>query len=216
MRKKTISFSIISMLCAAMLLSCASPNPDIPQNINKLPLQLNNPEKYKFDHFGVVVKNIEKSVEYYSKTFGLEFEKIHEYQLDNVNVKGRSLSYSMKCAFAKTGPVRIELVEIADGESLHTEFLKTKGQGIQHMAFDVKDLESEMARAGELGLELITYFEKAGVPVMAYFETGNGIVLELIQEDVMEMIKKAMDQDKIRNPNIEIKAQPFNVLNNIK
>ena len=53
-----------------------------------------------------------------------------------------------------------------------------------------------MDRAEKLGLELITYFEKAGVPVMAYFETDNGIVLELIQEDVREKIKKATQQSR--------------------
>ena len=199
---------IISLLCIIVLSACASseyvqedsplqnPQPDKAIITRTAPLQINDHEKYRFDHFGIVVSDIEKSVAFYTETFGMKFEAVHEYQLEKVSVRGRPQSYSMKCAFAILASTKMELIEISDGESLHTEFLKAKGQGIQHLSYYVKDLEKEISHARELDLELITYFETADVPVMAYFETENGMVLELVQENVKEMIEKAQRQSK--------------------
>ncbi|MCP3927223.1 MAG: hypothetical protein GY714_32085 [Desulfobacterales bacterium] len=202
-KSKSFLYITILVLCVSISQAVASSGVDLNisnnQNLNSVlsintltvPLHLNHPEDYKFDHIGIVVKDIEKSISFYSKVLNLKFSDIHEYQLDNVNVRGKKTSYKMQIAFAGIKPIRIELIEIVNGESLHTEFLKSKGQGIQHLAFDVKDLKKEIGNAKGLGLELITYFEQVGVPVMAYFETGNGMILELVQENVMERIKEA-------------------------
>ncbi len=158
-------------------------------------LKLNEPENYKFNEIAVVVKDIKESVAYYTDAFGLHFEPVKEYKIAAME-KGKLNNYTQATAFGRLGPIKIELIQIVDGESIHTEFLSVHGEGIHHLGFKVKDLEKEMANAGALGLKLISSFKVAGVMIFAYYEKANGIMIELVQENVREKIAAATSSEK--------------------
>lgn len=145
----------------------------------------------KFDHLAVVVKDIEKAVDYYSKSFGLTFEEIAEHALPpDVIYKGQPCPYTMKVTFAQMGLIRLELVQVVDGECIYTDFLKEHGEGVHHLGFEVADLEKEVANAEEQGLENICYLKMVGIMAFAHFDPGktNGARIELVQENVRERI----------------------------
>jgi methylmalonyl-CoA/ethylmalonyl-CoA epimerase len=171
-------------------------NKSIPDKVASIhQLKINDSENYKFNEIAIVVKDIKKAVEYYTNSFGLHFEEIKEYKIDAIE-KGKPNSYTQAAAFAKLGPTEIELIQIVKGESIHTEFLKTNGEGVHHLGFMVKDLEKEMINSNAMGLKLISSFEIAGVMVFAYYEKTNGIMIELVQENVRDKIAAAMKEAK--------------------
>jgi methylmalonyl-CoA/ethylmalonyl-CoA epimerase len=147
--------------------------------------------KLKFDHLAVVVKDIEKAVAYYSKAFGLKFEEIAQHQLPpDVITRGKPTPYTMKVSFAQMGPLRLELVQVVEGECIYTEFLKEHGEGIHHLGFEVADLEKEVANGEAQGLKLICYLKMLGIMAFAHFDATktNGVRIELVQENVRERI----------------------------
>ena len=106
----------------------------------------------EFNHICVVVKDdVEKAADFYTKAPGIGPFRFEEYSLPPVDfpdvvVRGKSSSHKMKVAFAKMGPIQLELMEI-EGESIHSDFLKEKGEGVHHMGFWVADLGQELVKA---------------------------------------------------------------------
>jgi len=146
---------------------------------------------FKLDHIGVVVKDIEKAVDFYTKAFGMKFEEIAQHQLPpDVITRGKPTPFTMKVTFAPMGTLRLELIQIVEGKTLHTEFLKKHGEGIMHLGFEVADLEKEVANAQAQGLEMICYLKMVGIMAFAYFDSvkTNGVMIELVQEKVREKI----------------------------
>ena len=61
----------------------------------------------------------------------------------------------MRTAFFKVGQTKIELLESTAPDGPIGKFIEKKGQGIQHMAFAVKDLPAQLKDAEEKGVMLI-------------------------------------------------------------
>jgi methylmalonyl-CoA/ethylmalonyl-CoA epimerase len=145
----------------------------------------------KFDHLAIVVKDIEKTVAFYTKAFGLSFEEIAEHQLPpDVITRGKPTPYTMKVTFAQMGPIRLEIVQVVEGECIYTEFLRDHGEGIHHLGFEVADLEKEVANAEAQGLEMICHLKMVGIMAFAHFDNikTNGVRIELVQENVRDRI----------------------------
>jgi methylmalonyl-CoA/ethylmalonyl-CoA epimerase len=145
----------------------------------------------KLDHLAIVVKDIHKAVDFYSKAFGLEFEEVAEHQLPaDVITRGKPTPYTMRVSFAQMGPMRLELVQVVEGDCLYTEFLQEHGEGVHHLGYEVADIEKEIANAEEQGLEMICHLKIVGIMAFAHFDPGktNGARIELVQENVRDRI----------------------------
>ena len=79
----------------------------------------------------------------------------------------------MKAAIAYSGKIFVERVEVMEGESPHTEFLRAHGEGLQHVAFSVRDIHKVVADLAPEGL----------TPILEYqFETEQDGQRLLVQE----------------------------------
>lgn len=96
------------------------------------------------EHIGIAVKNLEESIQYWEKVFGLKCYAVEEVKDQKV-----------KTAFFMVGQTKIELLESTDPEGPIGKFIEKKGEGIHHMAFAVKDLESALAETEANGIQLI-------------------------------------------------------------
>ena len=151
----------------------------------------------KLDHIAVVVKDVEKAVDFYSKAFGLEFEEIAQHELPpDVITRGQPTPYTMKVSFAQMGPVRLELVQVVEGECIYTEFLREHGEGVHHLGYEVADIEEEIANAEAQGLEMICHLKIVGIMAFAHFDPGktNGMRVELVQENVRDRIMAKLSE----------------------
>jgi len=130
----------------------------------------------KVDQIGIVVKDIETTMKFYEKMFGIEpFPTVESY----VN------SAKLKIGLFQLGEVQIELIQVVEGESIHSRFLEEKGEGLHHLGFFVKDIEKELARLEKEGIKVLEMGEVLGTVKFAYLDTEKtlGVVLELIQYD---------------------------------
>ena len=109
-------------------------------------------------HVGIVVEDADRAAAWYERVFGLGPFSTEIYVLDEstgFRFRGKPAKARMKAAIAYTGKVFVELVEVLEGESPHTEFLKDHGEGIQHIAFSVEDIRQVVADLAAEGLEPI-------------------------------------------------------------
>ena len=99
----------------------------------------------KIEHIGIAVKNIEQSNDLFAKLFGKP-----PYKMEKVE------SESVSTSFFMLGENKIELLEATHSESSIAKFIEKKGEGIHHIAFDVKDIVAEMKRLKEEGFILLS------------------------------------------------------------
>ena len=59
----------------------------------------------------------------------------------------------MRGGFAYHGDMLIELVEVVEGETPHTEFFAARGEGVQHLAFEVEDMAGHLEALAKRGIE---------------------------------------------------------------
>ena len=118
-------------------------------------------------HVGIAVDDCEKAAAWYERVLGVGPFTTSEYVLDastRFRFKGEPASARMKAAIAYSGRVFVELVEVLEGESPHTEFLRAHGEGLQHVAFAVQDIDAVVAKLGAEGLEPILEYEFEHAP----------------------------------------------------
>ena len=107
----------------------------------------------KMSHVGIVVRDMDKAVEYYGSVFGLGPFTTEVYDLKSFAYRGKTASARVKAAIAYSGPVFIELVQVLEGETVHTEFVRERGEGLQHVAFLVRNLDEKLKELAKSGVE---------------------------------------------------------------
>lgn len=129
----------------------------------------------KVDQIGIVVKDVEATVRFYEKMFGIESSPTVEFEMD---------SAKLKIGMLQLGELQIELIQVLEGESIHSKFLEERGEGLHHLGFFVKDLEKELARLEKHGIKVLEKGEAFGVKFV-YLDTEKtlGVILELLQLD---------------------------------
>jgi methylmalonyl-CoA/ethylmalonyl-CoA epimerase len=132
---------------------------------------------------GIVVKDLDQTIA------RLEMLGIGPFQRRSLPAGRREwfrdqpMDASPRIAMANIGEMPIELIEPAPGvPSPHREFLETKGEGIQHIACAVDDVEKHSQRLKEQGCEVLLRAHFPGGGGVAYMDLGaGGLIVELIQ-----------------------------------
>ena len=144
---------------------------------------------WKFHHMAVVVRDMDKAVEYYQSLGIATFQP--EFMLDSstytdYKVYGKTPDSidKTRMRFVQIGSFQLELVQPLEGEPIYKEFLKSKGEGIHHIAYIVDDLEGETAKLAKKDIPVITRVYRGSTGAgFAYFDirkVGN-VIIELIQ-----------------------------------
>lgn len=129
----------------------------------------------RIEHIGIAVNNLEISCDLYERLLGTACYKKEEVTSEGVNT-----------AFFETGPNKIELLTPTSVESPIAKFLEKKGEGIHHIAFEVTNIEEEMARLKKEGFILLNEVPKLGADnklvCFVHPKGTNGVLVELCQE----------------------------------
>jgi methylmalonyl-CoA/ethylmalonyl-CoA epimerase len=129
----------------------------------------------KIEHIGIAVRNIEESTRIFAKLFGAE-----SYKQEAVESEG------VMTGFFRMGESKIELLEATSPDSPIAKFIEKKGEGIHHIAFDVTEIRTEMARLEAEGFQLLNKEPKQGADnklvCFLHPKTTNGVLIELCQE----------------------------------
>lgn len=98
----------------------------------------------KIDHLGIAVKDLQAAIKFYEDMLGLKVTEIEEVAEQKVRV-----------AFLPTGDSEVELLESTTPDGPIARFIEKNGEGIQHIAFRVENLEEKLAELKEKGVRLI-------------------------------------------------------------
>lgn len=132
---------------------------------------------------GVVVRDLNLTVKFLS-ALGLGPFKIRTAEHPSATVHGERVSYQVRLALSRRGPVQLELIEYQSGTTIQEEFLREKGEGIHHVLFKVGDLKATLEKFSAHGIEVLQNDEfVGGGGGMAYMGTDKvgGIIMEVVQ-----------------------------------
>jgi methylmalonyl-CoA/ethylmalonyl-CoA epimerase len=126
------------------------------------------------EHIGIAVKSLETSIPYWEKVFGLTCYSIEEVTDQRV-----------KTAFFMVGQTKIELLESTDPEGPIGKYIEKKGEGIHHIAFAVKDIDTALAETEANGIQLIDKQSRKGAEGMSigflHPKSTFGVLTELCE-----------------------------------
>ena len=124
-------------------------------------------------HIGILVSNLDEATRLYQDCFGAEVGKTEI--LTERGVKAAVLSLAQ-------GP-KLELLEPLPDSNM-AKILEKRGEGLHHITFEVDDVDKELSRLSELGVELIDKKSRRGLEGMVAFihpKSLRGVLVELCQ-----------------------------------
>jgi methylmalonyl-CoA/ethylmalonyl-CoA epimerase len=126
-------------------------------------------------HVAVAVHDLDEAIETYGRLFGAELE-----HRDTVAEQG------VEAAAVLVGASRIELLAATDEDTPVGRFLARRGPGMHHVAYEVDDLDEQLARLDAEGVELIDRSPRRGLYGMqvAFLDPSavDGVLAELVSD----------------------------------
>jgi methylmalonyl-CoA/ethylmalonyl-CoA epimerase len=135
----------------------------------------------KINQIGIVVRDLEKAVKFYQDFLGFSFNILNRPP-ESCELHGKTTHFCLKTAFAMAEGVQIEIIQVLEGDTAHTEFLKKHGEGVHHFGYFVEDLEAELSKCAALGIGILSKGEFMGTK-WSYLDTEalSGIIHEYIE-----------------------------------
>ena len=130
----------------------------------------------------LIVKNIEATIKRLNALWKIGPFEIREMDAEDAIVHGRKAHVKARLAFAKAGPIDLELIEPQEGDNIYWEFLRTRGEGVHHLKIPAQDFEGELAALQEKGIGVLQSADTARARY-AYLDTEGafGVIFELLQ-----------------------------------
>ena len=130
----------------------------------------------KLDHIGIAVKNMDEALAFYRDTLGLS--SAGEEVIDEQKVK---------VAFLPLGDTELELLESTSPDGPVAKFIEKRGEGIQHIALRVENIEEALKELKEKGFRLIDQQPRYGAGnakiVFLHPKATGGILLEISERE---------------------------------
>lgn len=130
----------------------------------------------KINHIGIAVNNIEEALGLYTDVLGLKLEGVEVVEEQKV-----------KTAFLPIDNTEFELLESTDKDGPIAKFIEKRGQGIQHIALEVEDIEKAIEEMKAKGIRMIDEKPRygAGGAKIAFLHPKStfGVLIELCQKD---------------------------------
>ncbi|MGZ3607479.1 MAG: methylmalonyl-CoA epimerase [Syntrophales bacterium] len=129
----------------------------------------------KVDHIGVAVNSIEASLKFFANTLGLKLEGQETVAEQKVTT-----------AFMPVGDTEVELLQSTAPDGPIAGFIEKKGEGVQHVAFLVDNIEEALKELEAKGIRLIDKVPRmgAGGKKIAFVHPKDtyGVLVELCQK----------------------------------
>jgi len=129
----------------------------------------------RVNHMAIAVNNLDEALTLYDSLLGLQPEKIETVPEQGVR--------AAVLPVGKEG--EIELIQPIDSDSGVAKFLERKGEGIHHIAIEVDDIDEELKRLAEKGVDLIDRQARTGLAGRVAFlhpKAARGVLIELVEK----------------------------------
>ncbi len=128
----------------------------------------------KIDHLGIAVNSIDEGKNFWTDVLGLEMEGTETVEAQKVTT-----------AFLPVGESEVELLESTAPDGPIAKYIEKKGQGIQHIAFRVENIEEALEELKAKGVKLIDEKPRngAGGAKIAFLhpKATAGVLVELCE-----------------------------------
>jgi len=128
----------------------------------------------KIEHVALAVADLDAAIAHYRDVWGLEVT--HRERVDDQGVEE---------AMLPLGESFLQLLAPTSPESTVARFLERNGEGLHHIAYEVDDLERELADLRSSGITLIDEKPRRGgrghMVAFVHPKTNHGLLVELIQ-----------------------------------
>ena len=128
------------------------------------------------DHIGIAVKNLEEAAGFYENILGIKNTGIEEVEEQKVKVM-----------FLPCGDCEVELLESTEAGSAVDRFIERNGEGVQHIAIRVENIEAALDELKEKGVRLIDETPRYGAGgariAFVHPKSVNGVLLELCERN---------------------------------
>lgn len=120
----------------------------------------------RLDHVALLSRDRERTIRGLSSLVSGPFDRF-EYT-NTAIVLGERCTYTLHMALAPLTPdLDLEIIQLHDGRNpIHERFLKERGEGLQHLAYEVENFEGSVAA-----------FRAAGYPPMLEKEGGAAVAI---------------------------------------
>lgn len=126
------------------------------------------------NHIGIAVKNLEESMKKFQTIFSVD--TFHQETVEEQKVRVASFNLN---------GILIELTAATDDSSPIAKFIEKRGEGIHHIAFESDEIQSDLTKLSNDGIELInkTPADGAHDMLIAFLhpKSTNGVLMELCQ-----------------------------------
>jgi methylmalonyl-CoA/ethylmalonyl-CoA epimerase len=128
------------------------------------------------DHIGVAVKDLSQASKFYTDVLGINIQE-EEVVADQ----------KVKVAFLPITDSEVELLESTAPDGPVARYIDKNGEGIQHIAFRVENIEEALEEMKAKGIRLIDEKPRlgAGGAQIAFIhpKETNGVLVEICQRD---------------------------------
>jgi len=145
-------------------------------------------DKWTLWHIGLSVKNMEESIAHFKSLGGTTTDDNPGRVLDSTNFKdfktyGKTDAppWKIKIKMVQLGPLGLELTENVEGDNFNGTWMEEHGEGANHIAFQVDELEKEVDELIAKGVPAM-YHAKGAYAYMDARKIGSGLVIELFQK----------------------------------
>jgi len=127
------------------------------------------------DHIGIAVKSIEEGARFFTDVLGLRLEKVETVAEQKV-----------KTGFFPITDSELELLESTEPDGPIAKFIDARGEGVQHIAFRVENIDDALRELKEKGVRLIDQEPRkgAGGSRIAFIhpKETHGVLVELCEK----------------------------------
>lgn len=126
------------------------------------------------NHIAIVVPDLEAGKRFWVEAMGMSLDHVAHVPAEGVTV-----------AFLPVGEAEVELVQPLDEESGVARYLAKHGPGIHHICFEVDDIQAQLDRLRNAGIELINETPRVAADGKQYAfvhpRSTGGVLVELYQ-----------------------------------
>src|ERR687891_1428224 len=126
----------------------------------------------QIDHIGIAVNNLDETVAFYRQVMGLE-------------VSATEVFNGMKIAFLRIGDSELELLEDLTPDGAIARHVGKRGEGVQHVAFRVDNIEQALQDMRAKGIALIDERPRLGARharvAFLHPKSTKGVLIEFVE-----------------------------------
>ncbi len=128
----------------------------------------------RLEHLGIAVRDADAATDLYGRLFGYQ-----PYKRERVESEG------VETVFMEAGGAKLELLEATRPESPIASFIEKRGEGLHHVAFEVRDIHATLQRLRDEGFRLLSDEPKRGADEKLIFfvhpKSTGGVLVEFCQ-----------------------------------